>query len=81
MATKGITITERENDVLVSAAAGENWHNLVSYLLDKDIAGLENPTSENLAIWIWKQLKPRLNALSQVEIRETCTSGCIYKGE
>jgi 6-pyruvoyltetrahydropterin/6-carboxytetrahydropterin synthase len=46
-----------------------------------DIAGLENPTSENLAIWIWKQLKPRLNALSQVEIRETCTSGCIYKGE
>ena len=38
MATKGITITERENDVLVSAAAGENWHNLVSYLLDKDIA-------------------------------------------
>lgn len=42
MATKGITITERENDVLVSAAAGENWHNLVSYLLDKNIAGLEN---------------------------------------
>ncbi|WP_339675853.1 6-carboxytetrahydropterin synthase QueD [uncultured Zhongshania sp.] len=46
-----------------------------------DIKGLENPTSENIAIWIWNQLKPRLSALSRVEIRETCTSGCVYKGE
>ena len=46
-----------------------------------DIPGLENPTSENLAIWIWQQLKPILSALSQVEVRETCTSGCIYRGE
>lgn len=45
-----------------------------------DIDGLENPTSENIAIWIWTQLKPSLGALSQVEIRETCTSGCIYRG-
>lgn len=45
-----------------------------------DIKGLENPTSENIAIWIWDQLKPRLSALSRVEIRETCTSGCVYKG-
>ncbi|MBQ0794390.1 6-carboxytetrahydropterin synthase QueD [Zhongshania sp.] len=45
-----------------------------------DIKGLENPTSENIAIWIWNQLKPRLSALSRVEIRETCTSGCVYRG-
>jgi 6-pyruvoyltetrahydropterin/6-carboxytetrahydropterin synthase len=45
-----------------------------------DIPGLDNPTSENLAQWIWQELKPKLNSLSQVEIRETCTSGCIYKG-
>ncbi|MBW2939639.1 6-carboxytetrahydropterin synthase QueD [Zhongshania aquimaris] len=45
-----------------------------------DIKGLENPTSENIAIWIWDQLKPLLSALSRVEIRETCTSGCVYKG-
>lgn len=44
------------------------------------IAGLENPTSENLAIWIWQQLKPNLPQLSQVEVCETCTSGCIYRG-
>jgi 6-pyruvoyltetrahydropterin/6-carboxytetrahydropterin synthase len=46
-----------------------------------DIKGLENPTSENLAIWIWNQLIPVLPNLSAVEIRETCTSGCIYRGE
>ena len=46
-----------------------------------DIAGLENPTSENIARWIWKKLKPLVPLLSAVEIRETCTSGCIYRGE
>ena len=45
-----------------------------------DIEGLENPTSENLARWIWDHLKPQLGSLSAVEIRETCTSGCIYRG-
>ena len=44
-----------------------------------DIKGLENPTSENLAIWIWNQTKPKLAALSRVEVKETCTSGCIYQ--
>jgi 6-pyruvoyltetrahydropterin/6-carboxytetrahydropterin synthase len=46
-----------------------------------DIEGLENPTSENLAIWIWQQLKPQLKLLSKVEVRETCTSACIYSGD
>jgi len=46
-----------------------------------DIEGLENPTSENLAIWIWQRLKPSLPQLSKIEIKETCTSGCIYSGE
>ena len=46
-----------------------------------DIPGLENPTSELLARWIWQRLKPTLPELSQVEIRETCTSGCIYRGD
>jgi 6-pyruvoyltetrahydropterin/6-carboxytetrahydropterin synthase len=45
-----------------------------------DIEGLENPTSERLAIWIWDQLKPALPALSAVIVRETCTSGCEYRG-
>ena len=46
-----------------------------------DIQGLENPTSENLAIWIWEKLKPQLPLLYEVKVQETCTSGCSYKGE
>jgi 6-pyruvoyltetrahydropterin/6-carboxytetrahydropterin synthase len=46
-----------------------------------EIEGLENPTSEVLAKWIWERLKPVLPELSQVVINETCTTGCIYRGE
>ncbi|WP_353570549.1 6-carboxytetrahydropterin synthase QueD [Candidatus Albibeggiatoa sp. nov. BB20] len=46
-----------------------------------DVEGLENPTSENLARWIWQHLKPALPQLCRIEIKETCTSGCIYCGE
>ena len=45
-----------------------------------DIAGLENPTSERLAIWIWERLQPALPLLSEVVVHETCTSGCRYSG-
>jgi 6-pyruvoyltetrahydropterin/6-carboxytetrahydropterin synthase len=46
-----------------------------------EIDGLDNPTSENLARWIWQRLKPALPLLSKVVVRETCTSGCVYQGE
>lgn len=46
-----------------------------------DLEGLANPTSENLARWVWVRLKPRLPGLSRLVVRETCTSGCIYQGE
>ncbi|WP_241645314.1 6-carboxytetrahydropterin synthase QueD [Rosenbergiella metrosideri] len=46
-----------------------------------DIDGLENPTSEVLAVWIWQQMKPKLPLLSAVMIKETCTAGCTYRGE
>jgi len=46
-----------------------------------DVEGLENPTSENLARWIWNRLRPGLPGLSRVVVRETCTSGCEYRGE
>jgi 6-pyruvoyltetrahydropterin/6-carboxytetrahydropterin synthase len=45
-----------------------------------DVPGLENPTSENLALWIWERLKPSLTDLSAVTVRETCTSGCTVRG-
>lgn len=46
-----------------------------------EIPGLENPTSEVIAKWIWKELKPTLPLLSKVELRETCTAGCVYMGD
>jgi 6-pyruvoyltetrahydropterin/6-carboxytetrahydropterin synthase len=45
-----------------------------------DVDGLENPTSEVLARWIWARLEATLPDLSQVIVRETCTSGCVYRG-
>ena len=45
-----------------------------------EIEGLENPTSENIARWIWDRVKPLVPLLSQVVVRETCTSGCVYRG-
>ena len=46
-----------------------------------EIKGLENPTAEVLARWIWQRLAPRLAGLSRIEIQETCTSGCTYEGD
>jgi 6-pyruvoyltetrahydropterin/6-carboxytetrahydropterin synthase len=40
--------------------------------------GLENPTSENLALWFWLRLKTKIPSLSAVEVQETCTCGARY---
>src|SRR5688500_17317523 len=46
-----------------------------------EIPGLENPTSENVAIWIWRDLKPRLPLLTEIVVAETCTARCVYRGD
>lgn len=46
-----------------------------------EIEGLENPTAELIAKWIWNKLKPLMPELSAIELMETCTCGVIYKGE
>ncbi len=46
-----------------------------------DIPGLENPTSERLAQWIWERLKPGMPGLGKIVVQETCLSGCVYRGE
>ncbi len=45
-----------------------------------EIPGLENPTSENLAVWIWDALKGKLPSLAQVTVFETCDARCEYTG-
>lgn len=56
-------------------------HDQLDHRCLNDVKGLENPTSENLARWIWRALLPSLPQLSKVVVRETCTSGCVYSGE
>lgn len=46
-----------------------------------DVEGLDNPTSEVLAVWIWERLQPALPGLSKLVVGETCTTGCVYRGE
>ncbi|MFQ6678336.1 MAG: 6-carboxytetrahydropterin synthase QueD [Fidelibacterota bacterium] len=55
------------------------YRQLDHYYLN-DIEGLENPTSENLAIWIWDRLSTNLENLFEIEVKETCSTGCIYRG-
>jgi 6-pyruvoyltetrahydropterin/6-carboxytetrahydropterin synthase len=45
-----------------------------------EVPGLEIPTSENIARWVWDRVAPSLPGLSKVVVRETCTSGCVYAG-
>src|SRR6186713_3727132 len=45
-----------------------------------EIEGLSNPTSENIAKWIWDRLKPSLPLLTEIVVAETCMSRCVYRG-
>jgi 6-pyruvoyltetrahydropterin/6-carboxytetrahydropterin synthase len=56
-------------------------HDQLDHRYLNEVDGLENPTSEVLARWIWQRLEARLPGLDAVIIRETCTSGCAYRGE
>ncbi len=46
-----------------------------------EVPGLENPTSERLAIWIWDELVVGLPGLTEISVKETCTSECRYTGD
>jgi len=62
------------------ATAMRTIHEQLDHRYLNDIGGLENPTSEVLAVWIWERLKPSLPQLARIVIHETCTSGCEYRG-
>jgi 6-pyruvoyltetrahydropterin/6-carboxytetrahydropterin synthase len=53
----------------------------LDHKLINNIGGLENPTAENITVWIWQQIKPSLPLLSRIELYETPTTGVIYAGE
>ncbi|HEY8077994.1 MAG TPA: 6-carboxytetrahydropterin synthase QueD [Labilithrix sp.] len=55
-------------------------HDKLDHNYMNEIPGLENPTSENLAKWLWDAMKPKLPALAQVTVFETCDARCEYTG-
>ncbi len=57
------------------------WQKLDHRYLN-EIGGLENPTSENIAVWIWRRLQGKLPQLAEVVVKpKTCTAKCVYRGE
>jgi 6-pyruvoyltetrahydropterin/6-carboxytetrahydropterin synthase len=60
--------------------AWEPLHAILDHYYLNEIPGLENPTSEVLAHWIWARIKPTWPILSEVVVSETCTSRCVYRG-
>lgn len=63
------------------SAAFQPLHDRLDHYYLNEIEGLENPTSEVLVRWIWRNLHTTLPGLDRVTIHETCTSGCTYQGE
>lgn len=60
--------------------AWEPLHDELDHYYLNEVPGLENPTSERLARWIWERLEPELPLLHAVTVHETCTASCTYRG-
>lgn len=54
---------------------------IVDHKMLNNIEGLENPTCELLAKWLWDQIRMKIPLLKKIELYETPTSGVIYEGE
>jgi 6-pyruvoyltetrahydropterin/6-carboxytetrahydropterin synthase len=51
----------------------------LDHRLLNEVKGLETPTLERIAAWIWRELTPVLPGLAEVHIsRPTCREGCVY---
>ncbi len=61
-------------------AAFAPLHQRLDHHYLNEIPGLENPTSERIAEWIWGQLKPTLPLLTEIVVAETCTARCVFRG-
>lgn len=62
-------------------AATDPLHAQLDHHCLNEIAGLENPTSEMIALWLWERLSKPLPMLSEITVYETCSSRCVYRGE
>lgn len=55
--------------------------NMLDHNYLNDIIGLENPTAELIAIWLYRRVVKDIPNLFSVEIMETCTCGAVYYGD
>lgn len=53
----------------------------IDHKLLNNISGLENPTCEIIAVWLWNKIKPDVPLLTKIELHETPTSGAVYEGK
>jgi 6-pyruvoyltetrahydropterin/6-carboxytetrahydropterin synthase len=74
--TTGWIVDFAEIDTAIAALKGELDHGYLN-----DLEGLDHPTLENIATWVWDRLAPQFPALSKIVIRRgSCGEGCIYTG-
>jgi 6-pyruvoyltetrahydropterin/6-carboxytetrahydropterin synthase len=72
----GFLIDFGDIDTLVDPVVARLDH----YYLN-EVEGLENPTSEVLSAWLWREIKPRLPQLTAIVVAETCNARCTYRGD
>lgn len=65
---------ERVKQIVAERVLGEIDHNDLNRVLD-------NPTAENVVMWMWERLSPHLPGLREVQLYETDDAGVIYRGE
>lgn len=62
-------------------AACKRVHASLDHALLNNIEGLENPSLENLCLWIWRRLRPGFPALARVTVRrDSLGQSCTYRG-
>ena len=81
----GGAVDERLGWIIDFAEVDESWrplHAILDHHYLNEVEGLENPTAELLARWIYERLElpPRAHLVS-VTVHETCTAGAVFHGE
>ena len=74
-----VSVSSRDADTAVAAVAA--LYPQLDHRVLNEVPGLENPTSEQLAHWLWKRLHEGEGSTEEIIVQETCTTGCIYRGE
>ncbi|MEK9672445.1 MAG: 6-carboxytetrahydropterin synthase [Rhodospirillaceae bacterium] len=67
-------------DFAAVAAAVEPILAEIDHHLLNEVPGLENPTTENIVLWLWRRISTQLQGLSELELHENDTTGCICRG-